>query len=296
MLPTDSKSITHGAPRPTSVGRCPFFRYASNTATHISIRNEFATRATVALVNHWRCVMTATIEIRQDRYSARSTEGIRGDLLGAAFRLEILIATSNATIPEDVLADAAERAFPDREALKEFHRAHSESRWPTTCGESRLQHVAAIALAFVAARHLAHCFGVAACINSARHRCYRHLIARFGTPTQVRRFDVGIVGGPAALWPRLLWACQQAALLNEGEASSALVQWYRASDLERRGTARMGSSEAVNHFGGVRAVLVAAKRWRQLWVHEARREGRKPAPTTRAAWEALSRTREQSHV
>lgn len=240
--------------------------------------------------------MTTTIALRQDRYSARSTEGICGDLLGAAFRLEILISTSNATIPEDVLADATERAFPDREALKEFHHAHAESRWPTTCGESRLEHVAAIALAFVAARNVAHCFGVSACINSARHRCYRHLVARFGTPTQARRFDLGINGGPAALWPRLLWACQQAALLNEGEASSALVQWYRASDLERRGEARMGGSEAVSHFGGVRAVLRAAKRWRKTWVIEARREGRRPAPTTREAWEALSRSREQSHV
>lgn len=239
--------------------------------------------------------MTAKTTVRHDRYSARSTEGIGGNLVSAAFRLEILIATSNATIPEGVLEDAAEDAFPDREALKEFHRAHSESRWPTTCGESRLQHVAAIALAFVAARNLAHCFGVAACINAARHRCYRHLVARFGTPTQVRRFDVSY-SGPAALWPRLLWSCQQAALLSQGEASSALVQWYRASDLDRRGTARMGGSEAVSHFGGVRAVLMAAKRWRRLWVHEARREGRRPAPTTHQAWEALSRSRELSHV
>lgn len=240
--------------------------------------------------------MAETIEVRCDRYSARSTEGIRGELAIAAFRLErLIIATSKLTTPSDVLTGAVDEAFPDREAIKEFHHAHSASRWPTTCGESRLEHVAAIALAFMGARHIARCNSVSACVSSARHECYRHLVARWGTPAQVRRFDIGINGGPAALWPRLLWACQQAALLTEGEASSALIQWYRASDMDRRSTSRIGSSEAVCHFGGVRAVLLAAKRWRRLWVHDARCQGRTPAPSTKAIWQQLTTAEDGSH-
>ena len=58
----------------------------------------------------------------------------------------------------------------------------------------------------------------------------------------------------ARRWPRLHRACTWAAILSNSEASAMLRDWprYRNTDMERIG------SEAVMHFGGPRAVLLAA--------------------------------------
>ena len=72
------------------------------------------------------------------------------------------------------------------------------------------------------------------------------------------RQDTLSMGDVEKTWPRLTWAMCQAGILSVSEASSALLQYYRA-DGDRRLTGWFGG-EAVCHFGGIRAVMAPARR------------------------------------
>ena len=75
-------------------------------------------------------------------------------------------------------------------------------------------------------------------------------------------------------WPRLTWAMCQGGILSVSEASSALLQYYRA-DGERRRKGWFGG-EAVCHFGGIRAVMAAARRYRHAAIQRQIAAGREP--------------------
>ena len=75
-------------------------------------------------------------------------------------------------------------------------------------------------------------------------------------------------------WPRLTWAMCQGGILSVSEASSALLQYYRA-DGDRRRNGWFGG-EAVCHCGGIRAVMAAARRYRHAAIQRQIAAGREP--------------------
>lgn len=91
------------------------------------------------------------------------------------------------------------------------------------------------------------------------------------------RQDTLSMGDVEKTWPRLTWAMCQAGILSVSEASSALLQYYRA-DGDRRLTGWFGG-EAVCHFGGIRAVMAAARRYRHAAIQRQIAAGREPLMT-----------------
>lgn len=203
-----------------------------------------------------------------------------GGMTGLQFDRVCALNRAISSAPSNHLATLIREAFPTRKSLSDFHSAHRRTSWPGTYGESPVQHVADIVEAFEHGRHLNH-RGHLRTVSEARQQAYQWLVLSCGGPVLQRRFRVGYDDAPR-LWPRLVWACRQAALLTEGEASSALILWYRSSHLDRisRGACTVGGSEAVVHFGGVRAMLTAALRWRRTFVTGPRREGRSGYPSS----------------
>ncbi len=202
-----------------------------------------------------------------------------GGMTGLQFDHVQALHRAIASAPTKDLAVLIREAFPTRQSIRDFHLAHLKSCWPGTYGQSPVQHVADIVEAFEHARHLNH-RGHLRNIAEARQQAYQWLVLSFGGPVLQRRFRIGY-DDASRVWPRLVWACRQAALLTEGEAASALVLWYRSAHLDRisRGECDVGGSEAVVHFGGVRAMLAAAKRWRRMFVTGPRREGLSAYPS-----------------
>jgi hypothetical protein len=66
----------------------------------------------------------------------------------------------------------------------------------------------------------------------------------------------------AARWPRLCRALSWAAILSGAESACCLRDYIG----NREGAHRTGGGEAVAHFGGPRAVLLAGLRARRPWL------------------------------
>ena len=215
------------------------------------------------------------------RYKALPSGGMTGALWNAAIAL-------NAAISFKVTDTAAEldellwNAFPSRQAVLDFHAEHLKSSWPNSYGQSGVHHVAEVLDCFVNAYHLSQA-GYFRAVQERRSAVLQSLVHRWGAPALKRRFSVGF-DDAEKLWPRLHWAAKQAAILTDGEASSALVTWYRSPAHERRakGVCNVAACEAVAHFGGVRELLRAAKRWRRHFAGTAPRV----RPTDRRGWPA----------
>jgi len=189
-----------------------------------------------------------------------------GGMNGLQFDHVLNLQRAISSAPSKDLAVLIREAFPTRESIRSFHLAHRKTSWPGTYGQSPVQHVADIVEAFEHARHLER-RGHLRNVVEARQAAYEWLVLAFGGSVLQRRFHIGY-DDASRLWPRLVWACRQAALLTEGEAASSLILWYRSSHLDRigQGACSVGGSEAVVHFGGVRAMLTAARRWRRTFV------------------------------
>ena len=202
-----------------------------------------------------------------------------GGMTGTQFDHAQTLHRAISAAPTKDLAVLIREAFPTRQSVRDFYLAHQAASWPATYGQSPVEHVADIAEAFEHARHLNQ-RGYVRNVAEARQQAFQWLVLSHGGPVLQRRFRIGY-DDATRLWPRLVWACRQAALLTEGEAASALVLWFRSSHLDRmsRGACAVGGSEAVSHFGGVRQVLAAAKRWRRMFVTGPRREGRDAYPS-----------------
>lgn len=204
------------------------------------------------------------------RYKAQPCGGMTGALWNAAIALNAAISFQTAeTVSE--LEELIWAAFPSRQAVHDFHAEHKKSIWPNSFGQSGVQHVADVVDCFVTAHHLGQS-GYFRAVQERRSKVLIALAERWGAPALKRRFDVGF-DEAEKLWPRLYWAAKQAAILTDGETSSALVMWYRSPALERRakGISNVVSpSEAVEHFGGVRELLRAAKRWRRNFAGSPR--------------------------
>ena len=196
-----------------------------------------------------------------------------GGMTGQQFDHVQALHRAIACAPSKDLAMLCREAFPTRQSITTFHQAHQATSWPSSYGQSPVEHVAAIVEAFEHARHMTS-RGHLRHVAEARQQAYFHLVVAHAGPVLRRRFRIGYEDAPR-MWPRLVWACRQAALLTESEASSALVLWYRSSHLDRisRGACQVGGSEAVVHFGGVRALLTAARRWRRMFVTGPRLAG-----------------------
>jgi hypothetical protein len=203
-----------------------------------------------------------------------------GGMTGLQFDHVLTLQRAITTGQTKDLAVLSREAFPTRESIRSFHLAHRKTSWPGTYGQSPVQHVADLVEAFEHARHLER-RGHLRNVVEARQAAYEWLVLAFGGPVLQRRARIGY-DDASRLWPRLVWACRQAALLTEGEASSALILWYRSSHLDRisRGACTVGGSEAVEHFGGVRAMLAAARRWRRTFVTGPRSQARSAYPSS----------------